>query len=86
MNNEDQAPELTFTVETPEEVDAIVKQYGAEGMEYEGGDESPRHICHVKSPHGLLYFYAPDEKTARDIWEHWFPEHREARERAESEE
>jgi len=55
-------------------------------MEYEGGDESPRHICHVKSPHGLLYFYAPDEKTARDIWEHWFPEHREARERAESEE
>lgn len=64
---------LEFTVETPEEVDDIVKQYSAEGNEFEGGDESPRHICHVRSPHGYLYFYAHDEETARAIWGHWFP-------------
>lgn len=66
--------DFEFCVETADEVETIVKQYGAEGEELQGGDESPRHICHVKSPHGLLYFYAPDEETAHKIWQHWFPD------------
>lgn len=77
---------LEFRVKTLDEVYAIIKQYGAEGEEFQGGSEHLDHICHVKSPYGLLYFYAPTEQIARDIWEYWFPEAREAREEAEKEE
>lgn len=60
---------ISFEVETGDEVNAIVERYGAIGEEYQGGDDYPKHICHVKSPYGLLYFYASDQETAVQIWE-----------------
>ncbi len=72
-----------YDVETPEQVEDVVKAFDAIGNEFEGGDESLCHICHVKSPYGPLYFYAVDEETARNIWEHWFPEEKESRLEAE---